>query len=161
MDISCVMEYLLHYIDAFFHFAVATFKIFCFFLFLLIFPAPPSIRTSGPAERAVVLRKPISLECFTNGIPAPGLTWLKDGRPVDTSRGNLKVWVLVSYIIPGTCKMPGNLLNIQNSFNVTAGICRQGSEAVRGKVGGFWEVHLPGHQRGGRSSAAHSAQCSW
>lgn len=142
----------------FFYFAVANFKISGFFLF---FPVPPSIRTTGPAERSVVLRKPISLECFTNGVPAPSLTWLKDGRPVDTSRGILKVWVLISYIISGIWKIPGNLLNIHNSFNVTAGICRQGSEGIRGKVGGFWEVHLPGHQCSGRSSAAYTAQCSW
>ncbi|XP_056893820.1 hemicentin-1 isoform X2 [Takifugu flavidus] len=59
--------------------------------FTVVVHVPPSIRTSGPAERTVVLHKPISLECFTNAIPAPSLTWLKDGRPVDTSRGNLKL----------------------------------------------------------------------
>ncbi|KAG5276279.1 hypothetical protein AALO_G00130100 [Alosa alosa] len=52
---------------------------------------PPSIRSTGPAERSVVLQRPISLQCVASGIPAPSITWLKDGRPVDTTREYLKL----------------------------------------------------------------------
>ncbi|XP_053178575.1 hemicentin-1 [Scomber japonicus] len=59
--------------------------------FNVVVHVPPSIRTSGPAERAVVLHKPISLECISSGIPPPSITWLKDGRPVDTTQEHLKL----------------------------------------------------------------------
>ncbi|KAG8003177.1 Hemicentin-1, partial [Nibea albiflora] len=59
--------------------------------FTVVVHVPPSIRTTGPAERAVVLHKSISLECISNGIPPPSITWLKDGRPVDTTQGHLKL----------------------------------------------------------------------
>ncbi|KAF1385466.1 hypothetical protein PFLUV_G00108060 [Perca fluviatilis] len=59
--------------------------------FNVVVHVPPSIRTTGPAERAVVLHKPISLECISSGIPPPSITWLKDGRPVDTTQGHLKL----------------------------------------------------------------------
>ncbi|KAI3368574.1 hypothetical protein L3Q82_025583, partial [Scortum barcoo] len=60
--------------------------------FNVVVHVPPSIRiTTGPAERSVVLHKSISLECISSGIPPPSITWLKDGRPVDTTQGHLKV----------------------------------------------------------------------
>ncbi|XP_074490966.1 hemicentin-1 isoform X1 [Sebastes fasciatus] len=59
--------------------------------FSVVVHVPPSIRTTGPAERAVVLHKSISLECISSGIPPPSITWLKDGRPVDTTQGHLKL----------------------------------------------------------------------
>ncbi|TDH08782.1 hypothetical protein EPR50_G00101320 [Perca flavescens] len=59
--------------------------------FNVVVHVPPSIRTTGPAERSVVLHKPISLECISSGIPPPSITWLKDGRPVDTTQGHLKL----------------------------------------------------------------------
>ncbi|CAK6971319.1 hemicentin-1 [Scomber scombrus] len=59
--------------------------------FNVVVHVPPSIRTTGPAERAVVLHKPISLECISSGIPPPSITWLKDGRPVDTTQEHLKL----------------------------------------------------------------------
>nr|XP_014344645.1 PREDICTED: hemicentin-1 [Latimeria chalumnae] len=52
---------------------------------------PPTIRSTGPSERSVVLHKPITLQCVANGIPNPSITWLKDGRPVNTARGNIKL----------------------------------------------------------------------
>lgn len=64
-------------------------------IFSILFPVPPSIRTTGPAERSVVLNQPISLECVSSGVPPPSLTWLKDGRPVDTTHGHLKVGSLI------------------------------------------------------------------
>lgn len=54
-------------------------------------PVPPSIRSTGASERSVVLHKPISLQCVPNGTPLPSITWLKDGRPVDTAQEHLKV----------------------------------------------------------------------
>ncbi|XP_041648005.1 hemicentin-1 [Cheilinus undulatus] len=59
--------------------------------FNVVVQVPPSIRTTGPAERSVVLNKQISLECISSGIPAPSITWLKDGRPVDITQGHLKL----------------------------------------------------------------------
>uniref|UniRef100_A0A8C2ZWU4 Hemicentin-1 n=1 Tax=Cyclopterus lumpus TaxID=8103 RepID=A0A8C2ZWU4_CYCLU len=48
---------------------------------------PPSIRTTGPAERSVVLHKPVSMECISSGIPSPTITWYKDGRPLTSAAG--------------------------------------------------------------------------
>ncbi|XP_077463990.1 hemicentin-1 [Stigmatopora argus] len=59
--------------------------------FNVIVQVPPLIRSTGSAERSVVLNKPISLECISSGIPAPTITWIKDGRPVDTSQENFKL----------------------------------------------------------------------
>uniref|UniRef100_A0A8C0KRB0 Hemicentin-1 n=1 Tax=Canis lupus dingo TaxID=286419 RepID=A0A8C0KRB0_CANLU len=52
---------------------------------------PPTIKSSGPSERAIVKYKPITLQCIANGIPNPSITWLKDGQPVNTAQGNLKI----------------------------------------------------------------------
>ncbi|KAM9212162.1 hemicentin-1 [Dugong dugon] len=52
---------------------------------------PPTIKSSGFSERAVVKYKPITLQCIANGIPNPSITWLKDGQPVNTAQGNLKI----------------------------------------------------------------------
>ncbi|XP_031431207.1 LOW QUALITY PROTEIN: hemicentin-1 [Clupea harengus] len=52
---------------------------------------PPSIRSTGHVERSVVLQRPISLQCVASGIPAPSITWLKDGRHVDTTQEYLKL----------------------------------------------------------------------
>ncbi|MGH0125472.1 UNVERIFIED_CONTAM: hypothetical protein FKN15_054569 [Acipenser sinensis] len=45
----------------------------------------------GSLERSVVVHKPITLQCVANGIPNPAITWLKDGRPVNTASGNIKL----------------------------------------------------------------------
>uniref|UniRef100_A0A8C3PW12 Hemicentin 1 n=1 Tax=Chrysolophus pictus TaxID=9089 RepID=A0A8C3PW12_CHRPC len=58
------------------------------FLFLAV---PPTIKSAGTSERAVVLHKPVTLQCIANGIPSPSITWLKDGQPVNTARGNTRV----------------------------------------------------------------------
>ncbi|XP_077934173.1 hemicentin-1 [Halichoerus grypus] len=52
---------------------------------------PPTIKSSGLSERAIVKHKPITLQCIANGIPNPSITWLKDGQPVNTAQGNLKI----------------------------------------------------------------------
>ncbi|XP_055041763.2 hemicentin-1 isoform X2 [Misgurnus anguillicaudatus] len=52
---------------------------------------PPTIRSSGLSERSVVLHAPISLQCVASGVPPPSITWLKDGRPVDTTEEFLKL----------------------------------------------------------------------
>ncbi|KAJ1074876.1 hypothetical protein K5549_020565, partial [Capra hircus] len=52
---------------------------------------PPTIKSSGLSERAVLKYKPIALQCIANGIPNPSITWLKDGQPVSTAQGNLKI----------------------------------------------------------------------
>ncbi|XP_051649408.1 hemicentin-1 isoform X5 [Manacus candei] len=52
---------------------------------------PPTIKSTGPSERAVVIHKPVTLQCIASGIPSPSITWLKDGQPVNTARGNLRL----------------------------------------------------------------------
>uniref|UniRef100_A0A3Q3ALP3 Hemicentin 1 n=1 Tax=Kryptolebias marmoratus TaxID=37003 RepID=A0A3Q3ALP3_KRYMA len=52
---------------------------------------PPTIQGTGPPERSVVLQKSISLECISSGIPPPSITWIKDGRPVDTTKEHLRL----------------------------------------------------------------------
>lgn len=61
------------------------------FLFLVLLPVPPTIKSAGTSERAVVIYKPVTLQCIANGIPSPSITWLKDGQPVNTARGNIRV----------------------------------------------------------------------
>lgn len=47
---------------------------------------PPSINGSEvPVEVSVVVNHVLELECEAWGIPAPSLTWLKDGRPLPHS----------------------------------------------------------------------------
>ncbi|XP_043941249.1 hemicentin-1 [Protopterus annectens] len=51
---------------------------------------PPSI--SGSSETvAVVVNDPVRLECEARGIPAPSLTWLKDGSPVSSFSDGLQI----------------------------------------------------------------------
>ncbi|XP_053098888.1 hemicentin-1 isoform X3 [Hemicordylus capensis] len=52
---------------------------------------PPTIKSTGPPERSVVIHKPVTLQCIANGIPIPSITWLKDSRPVNTARENIKL----------------------------------------------------------------------
>ncbi|KAK2908097.1 hemicentin-1 isoform X2 [Channa argus] len=59
--------------------------------FNVVVHVPPSIHTTGPAERSVVLHKTVSLECISSGIPSPSITWLKSGRPVDATQEHLNL----------------------------------------------------------------------
>ncbi|KAK1804810.1 hypothetical protein P4O66_003652 [Electrophorus voltai] len=59
--------------------------------FKVVVHVPPSIRSTGPAERSVILHNPTSLQCVASGVPAPSITWLKDGRPIDSTQGLLKL----------------------------------------------------------------------
>ncbi|XP_017276034.1 hemicentin-1 isoform X1 [Kryptolebias marmoratus] len=59
--------------------------------FNVIVQVPPTIQGTGPPERSVVLQKSISLECISSGIPPPSITWIKDGRPVDTTKEHLRL----------------------------------------------------------------------
>ncbi|XP_006907796.1 hemicentin-1 isoform X1 [Pteropus alecto] len=52
---------------------------------------PPTIKSSGLSERAVVKYKPVTLQCVANGTPNPSITWLKDGQPVNAAQGNLEI----------------------------------------------------------------------
>ncbi|XP_015725366.1 hemicentin-1 isoform X1 [Coturnix japonica] len=59
--------------------------------FVVTVHVPPTIKSAGASERAVVLHKPVTLQCIANGIPSPSITWLKDGQPVNTARGNTRL----------------------------------------------------------------------
>lgn len=44
---------------------------------------PPHINGSEePTEISVVVNNPLELTCIASGIPAPKITWMKDGRPL-------------------------------------------------------------------------------
>lgn len=43
---------------------------------------PPHINGSeGPGEVSVIVNDPLELTCIASGIPAPKVSWMKDGRP--------------------------------------------------------------------------------
>lgn len=54
---------------------------------LLLAPqVPPSIREEGRVTNVSGLAgQPLTLECDTNGFPAPEMVWLKDGQLVGVS----------------------------------------------------------------------------
>lgn len=56
-------------------------------LLLLLAPqVPPSIREEGHITNVSGLAgQPLTLECDTNGFPAPEVAWLKDGQLVGDS----------------------------------------------------------------------------
>ena len=35
-----------------------------------------------PIEMSVIVNNPLELTCMASGIPAPKITWMKDGRPL-------------------------------------------------------------------------------
>ena len=48
------------------------------------FTVPPSIK-SGPQSLVIHLNKSTLLECFAEGVPAPKITWRKDGAVLSGS----------------------------------------------------------------------------
>ncbi|XP_043555476.1 hemicentin-1 [Chiloscyllium plagiosum] len=77
--------------------------------FNVIVQVSPTIRSTGPSERTVVVHKTINLQCVANGIPYPAITWLKDGRPINTAGGNIKL------------ESAGRMLQIVNALLEDAG----------------------------------------
>ncbi|NXX50442.1 HMCN1 protein, partial [Tricholaema leucomelas] len=59
--------------------------------FDVIVHVPPTIKSAGTSERAVVIYKSVTMQCIASGIPSPSITWLKDGQPVNTARGNVRL----------------------------------------------------------------------
>ncbi|XP_056379622.1 hemicentin-1 isoform X2 [Hyla sarda] len=51
---------------------------------------PPSILGSNEVK-SVIINNPVRLECEAAGFPTPGLTWLKDGRPVSSFSGGIQI----------------------------------------------------------------------
>ncbi|XP_011246353.1 hemicentin-1 isoform X3 [Mus musculus] len=50
--------------------------------FVLKVLEPPHINGSeGPGEVSVIVNNPLELSCIASGIPAPKISWMKDGRP--------------------------------------------------------------------------------
>ncbi|XP_072429742.1 hemicentin-1 isoform X3 [Chiloscyllium punctatum] len=77
--------------------------------FSVIVQVSPTIRSTGPSEQTVVVHKTINLQCVANGIPYPTITWLKDGRPINTAGGNIKL------------ESAGRMLQIVNALLEDAG----------------------------------------
>lgn len=60
---------------------------------VLLFPVPPSIRDNSgdsPVLMNVLVGKSVTLECESNAVPPPTITWYKNGRMV-TESDNLRV----------------------------------------------------------------------
>ncbi|KAG9483371.1 hypothetical protein GDO78_009341 [Eleutherodactylus coqui] len=51
---------------------------------------PPSIHGSNEVI-SVIVNNPVKLECEATGFPTPGLTWLKDGRPVSSFGSGIQI----------------------------------------------------------------------
>ncbi|XP_073439014.1 hemicentin-1 [Dendrobates tinctorius] len=51
---------------------------------------PPFIFESDE-HISVIINNPVRLECEATGFPTPGLTWLKDGRPVSSFSGGIQI----------------------------------------------------------------------
>ncbi|GCB76261.1 hypothetical protein scyTo_0019867 [Scyliorhinus torazame] len=52
---------------------------------------PPEARIAGVQSLPVVVGKSVILECTVTGIPAPLITWLKDGHPLTGRNGRFKI----------------------------------------------------------------------
>uniref|UniRef100_UPI00398EE55D hemicentin-1-like n=1 Tax=Pristiophorus japonicus TaxID=55135 RepID=UPI00398EE55D len=53
---------------------------------------PPTIRGANDTQEVnVLLNSHTSLQCDTHGVPAPGITWLKDSRPIVSSSKTMYV----------------------------------------------------------------------
>ncbi|XP_067825529.1 hemicentin-1-like [Heptranchias perlo] len=59
--------------------------------FDVIVHVPPTVRIVGAGSLSIVVGKSAMLECAVAGIPTPLITWLKDGRPLTGTNGNLKI----------------------------------------------------------------------
>lgn len=58
-------------------------------------PVPPNIAgESTPQDVSVLQNRQVTLECRSDAVPPPTLTWLKDGQPlqVDTQT-NIRLYV--------------------------------------------------------------------
>ncbi|XP_067398294.1 hemicentin-2 [Emydura macquarii macquarii] len=52
--------------------------------FIVSVQVAPRIRSAGsPSEHSVLMGRGVKLECEAEGQPAPNVTWLKDGRPLE------------------------------------------------------------------------------
>ncbi|XP_072309375.1 protein turtle homolog A-like [Eucyclogobius newberryi] len=51
---------------------------------LLSVTAPPTLTRAPPPDVEVFVGRPLSLTCVANGNPAPVITWLKDGKVIQT-----------------------------------------------------------------------------
>lgn len=58
------------------------------------FSVPPSISGSSSMVE-VVVNNLARLECEARGIPAPSLTWLKDGSPVSSFANGIQVFFML------------------------------------------------------------------
>lgn len=58
-----------------------------FNLFLIVCrPVPPNIAgESTPQNASVLLNRQVTLECKSDAVPPPTLSWLKDGQPLQVT----------------------------------------------------------------------------
>lgn len=67
------------------------------YLLAYFFSVPPSISGSSNVV-AVVVNNLVRLECEARGIPAPSLTWLKDGSPVSGFANGIQVLAVIPLV---------------------------------------------------------------
>lgn len=64
----------------------------------LILAVPPVISSRGGTV-TVVVNEAVRLECEATGVPAPSITWLKDGSPVASVSHGIQVTSLHSCLV--------------------------------------------------------------
>lgn len=68
--------------------------------FVLFVPVPPNIAgTGGPQELAVLQNSQVILECRSDAVPPPTISWLKDGELLEVPRLQPSCWPFA----PCTC----------------------------------------------------------
>jgi len=89
-----------------------------------LLPAVPPVISSRGGTVTVVVNEAARLRCEANGVPPPGLTWLKDGSPVASVSHGIQVWIETCCI-----KLKRIVNEIKYSLNVSQ-YCSVGLVAV-------------------------------
>ncbi|KAI6075995.1 Hemicentin-2 [Aix galericulata] len=128
--------------------------------FSLLVTEPPQIEdASQPTEVAVAVGAPLELTCVVVGVPAPAVTWEKDGRPLAgpwLSAGNESTLRINSVEVADsgsyTCLATSPAGEDSRSFHVSArgsvvpvGRAHGVRVRVRRALGSIW-THLGGHR---------------
>lgn len=65
-------------------------------------PVPPNIAgESTPQDVSVLQNRQVTLECKSDAVPPPTLTWLKDGQPLKV-RNQTNIYLYIANSCPET-----------------------------------------------------------